>query len=389
MSGLTTTGFQRKTLEEILADLTARAQAEFGASIRTDAASVLGHLLGIHAEPIDELWELAQVLYDSFSPDNASGDMLDNLVGLVGVVREPATKAAGTVTAFGTDGKVIPAGSIVASAVDDSQYVTLAAATIGSTTTGEVDIAIEAEVEGAQVALAAEVTVIITPVFGWTSVTNAAALTPGTDVESDSELRVRRETSLAIIGAGTDGAIRAAVLALPDVQYCRVISNRTLSTAGGIPGKAFHTIVWPNPVNTDEVHAAIFRTMPAGVQPYGAVTEDVQDEQGVAQTVGFSYATEQAIDVEIDITTSALFPANGIALIENAVLAAAALEFTVGADVRAMMFVCAANEVMGVVSAVVRMGLVPLPLSAVAIIDLADSSIATLDIADLLVTDVT
>lgn len=389
MPGLTIEGFEGKTLEEILADFTSSAEAVYGPSIRTDAQSVLGQLFGIQAEPLLELWELSQALYDAFNVDNAQGAQLDNLAALVGVVRDPATKASGTVTLFGTDTTVVPQGSIVASSVDDSQYVTLADATIGATVSGEVDVAVEAEEAGAQTVLTGEITLIITPVAGWSSVTNAADFTPGVAVETDAQLRARRENSLQIIGAATDGAIRARVLDLDDVTDCKVISNRTLVTAGGIPGKAFETIIWPDTgVDEDRVAATIFQTMPAGIQPYGeSVTKLVSDAQGIQQTVEFTYATRVDIGIEVDVTTDADFPADGTSQIATQILAVAASEFVIGADVRILAIQCAVNEVPGVVTAVVRMDTKPPfpPAVGTSNIPIADDEIAILDSADIIV----
>lgn len=389
MPGLTPTGYEAKLLEDITADLDSSAQAEFGPNIRTNATSVLGHLIGIMSEGLLEVWELSQALYDGFSPDNAQGTMLDNLAGIVGIVREPATKASGTVTITGTDATVIPVGSIVAAAtIDDAQFVTLSEVTIGATISGQVNVQIEAEEAGALIVLAGEVDTIITPVAGWTAVTNAADLTAGQAVESDSELRTRREDSLQIVGAGTDNSIRSNVVALTDVDNAIVISNRTLVTDGnGTPGKAFLTVIWPDTgVDAGRVAETIFTRMPSGILPHGAVSYDVTDEQGVTQTVSFSYATRVDIGVEVDLTVDASFPADGIAQVEVAILAVASVEFDISVDVRTLAILCAVNEVTGVTDVVLRLQVLPGPIVGTVNIPIAVTEIAILDSSDITVT---
>jgi len=322
MSGLTTAGFESKTLEEVIANQQSRAVAEFGDNIKTGPDEVVGHIIGIQAEGLHSVWEQLAVIYDSFNPDNAEGQMLDNVSRLVGVTREPATKATGTVTASGTAATVIPAGSIVAApTLDDAQFVTLAEATIEGG--GTVDIAIEAEEAGALTVLATEVDTIITPVSGWDSVSNAADLTPGEGVETDAALRARREESLQIIGSGTDGAIRSKVAELDDVSSAAVISNRTLvADVNGIPGKAFRTIVHPSTADGEAIAAVIFENMPAGIEPDGSTSYDVTDEQGITQVVKFTFASFLYLTVAITVTTSeADFPADGTDQIEAAIIA--------------------------------------------------------------------
>lgn len=56
-------------------------------------------------------------------------------------------------------------------------------------------------------------TQIVTPVGGWSSITNREAGTLGRFVETDAELRLRRLNSLRLLGRGTVEAIRAQLLA--------------------------------------------------------------------------------------------------------------------------------------------------------------------------------
>ena len=93
MSGLTATGFVRKTLQELRADLNASFMTVFG-DVDTSDDSVLGQISGVLARPLSDLWELMELIYYSQAPASADGVQLDNVASLLGVVRlgETATR---------------------------------------------------------------------------------------------------------------------------------------------------------------------------------------------------------------------------------------------------------------------------------------------------------
>ena len=87
MSAVTATGFTRTRLDERLDDLVARAKAIIGNDIDVDQESLDGQLLGIFAESISNLDQLAEDVYQSFNPQSASGLALSRLVQLNGIRR--------------------------------------------------------------------------------------------------------------------------------------------------------------------------------------------------------------------------------------------------------------------------------------------------------------
>src|SRR5262249_46551279 len=80
--------------------------------------------------------------------------------------------------------------------------------------TGAVDVAFEADSAGAVGALAGLLTVIVTPVGGWSNAVNLLDATVGELEETDPLLRAKRTAELAATGESTSDAIRAAVLAV-------------------------------------------------------------------------------------------------------------------------------------------------------------------------------
>jgi hypothetical protein len=80
--GVIPSGFQRKRLPEILADLQAANVATFGPGVIQTDQSPLGQLNGLHADLAASLWELAESVYQALDPDQAEGVNLERIAKL-------------------------------------------------------------------------------------------------------------------------------------------------------------------------------------------------------------------------------------------------------------------------------------------------------------------
>src|SRR5688572_16080023 len=98
MAGLTSTGFERKTIEDIKAEIEDEERLNISPTINTSSASVIGQINGIISSKLAELWELAEEVYNSQYPDSANGAALDNVAAITGTVRQEATKSTVTAT---------------------------------------------------------------------------------------------------------------------------------------------------------------------------------------------------------------------------------------------------------------------------------------------------
>ena len=71
---------------------------------------------------------------------------------------------------------------------------------------------------------------ILTPISGWISINNLKAGVTGRFIETDAELRIRRNNSIRLLGAATVEAIRARLLQeVPGVTSAFVFENRDLT----------------------------------------------------------------------------------------------------------------------------------------------------------------
>lgn len=134
--GLTTEGFSRDRLADIKTEYDALVTDALG-PVNTNADSVIGQLEGIWAEGLDNIQEALQDTYDSMYPSTAEGTSLDGAVEFVGLSRIAASATVVTAAAYGTEGTVVPAGSIAHS---DVTYTSTRDVTISRANTLDVTI---------------------------------------------------------------------------------------------------------------------------------------------------------------------------------------------------------------------------------------------------------
>ena len=263
-----------------------------------------GQITAIMAYMLGQQAEGTQAVYDARSLGNAVGIQLDNLALIVGVTRNEATYGTVSLTLAGTAGTVISEGKIVEGGGEDgrARWVLTEDVTIGGGGTGTGTA--RAEEKGQIIATAGQVDAIVTPVAGWTSVTNAVAASPGQERETDGELRARRQRSLQAAGSSSTAAILAAVLALDFVSGAVVVDNKTDAsvTSDGITVAAYGVavVVAPSTMTTaqkQEVAEAIYTRLAAGTPSSGTTTATVAKRDGRSETVRFTLAADSAVNV--------------------------------------------------------------------------------------------
>ena len=484
--GVTDAGFVLKRLTDIQTEIETILREVFGNGINLLPTESLGQIVGILSEREALLWEKMQDVYDSQSPTNATGVPLDDVASITGIQRLAATKGTGVVTAYGTLGTIVPAGSIIS--VDgnpDSRWVTLfdytlaagtnevqdidfsavpdagewtlifdgdetgtlaynanAAAvesalnalsslsavtvtgdyssgftvtfdgadgqidqpmlqmgtndleasavpvtvTIVETTQGvlpNVDMEIEAESAGLINAYAGTLTVIETPIAGWDSVTNELDADPGTEIETDAELRLRRIQTLATPGVSTPDAIRSRILSIDEVDACEVFENvENVVDASGRDPHSFECVVLGG--DDQEIIDMIWNNKPLGIKTYGSTSGTAVDESGTSHTVRFSRPIEIDIYVIVNLTTDASYPVGGDDAVKQAIVDYAAENFGIGDDVITVRFFSDINAIAGITDIEILIGTAPAPtLDANIAID--DDEISAFDTSNITV----
>jgi len=188
-----------------------------------------------------------------------------------------------------------------------------------------------ADTAGACTLAANSLTEIVTPVTNWDSINNAGAGLTGRNVETDSEVRIRRWVSI-LNGLATDQSIAESIFNnVTGVTAVSVISNRSdIVDIDGRDAHSFESIVVGGGDTT--IAEEILRTQPAGIQSFGNTTEIVNDSQGVPQTINFSRPVNQYIHVRISrsLYSEESYPANGDELIKSNIVAWSLLSANIG-----------------------------------------------------------
>lgn len=331
--GITDLGFETKPLETIKTEIEESVKADIDPGLNVSSTSVAGQFIGIVAAVASEVWEALQATHSSFDPEQASGLFLDFLSSLTGTLRQEATKSTVTATVNLNNGTTLPIGSqAYVSGNTAAIFTTLEEVTNTSGIAANFSVAMEATITGPVVANAGTLTVILTPVAGWNSITNAADATLGEDEETDASLRLRREQELRATGAGSVEAIRADLSAVTGVEEVFVFENITLITDGdGIPGKAFECLVLGGAAA--DIAAQIFESKAAGIEAHGTSSEVVVDTQGISHTIKFTRPTEITLLFRVELTKDTTYPVAGDADVRTAIATQADSELGIGDDV--------------------------------------------------------
>ena len=345
MSGVTPTGFDKKTLDEILTEIEDAERANLDQSLNLQAPSVFATFNGIFAERLEELWDIAEAVYNAQYPDSANDAALDQVSSITGATRLDATKSTVTITCAGTPTTVLLAGRVVSVVGTGDRFVSLADATIGGG--GDVDVAFESEEFGPIAAPSGTLTVIESPVSGWDTATNALDATLGRNIESDSDFRARRLQLLQNAGSATLEGIRSNVRAVLNVLQAFVFENTTLLIdADGLPGKSFEVVV-EGGLDAD-IADTIFLSKPVGIESFGSTTVAVIDTQGFSHDIEFSRPVTVNIWIEITVRINPLVYGGGSIPVGDALVEAALValgdESQIGQDVIALLFKCSPLE---------------------------------------------
>lgn len=359
---LTEDGYEAPRGADFLATIRDRYETLTGLTIDWDADEVLGTLTVIAADMLGEIGEASQSVYDAMDPNNATGVQLDSLCQVVGITREPASYSTATVTLTGTTGTTIVEGSIVQGGGTDGKARwrttddTILAGGTGSVIVQAVDV-------GVVTANPATITTIVTPISGWTAVTNAAAATPGTARESDSALRKRRAANLQTAGSRSIAALRANLLEVDGVQAAVVVENTTSATATvegiSLTAHSIGVVLYPSTLTSVQKQAAaqvIYDHMPGGIATNGNdVVATVTGTDGFAKTITWEWATTTTVNVA---TTTTLATGYVLADVDTAIQALIVDYFTalaVGEAARILAILALVASVEGVTGAVVTL----------------------------------
>jgi uncharacterized phage protein gp47/JayE len=348
--GLTAAGFAIKPRSQILTDMQAVQLAEIDPNLDLNPPDPFAVLTGNVADMLGELWEVAGALYSGMDPDVASDDQLTGLALITGTERlgPQPTEVPGCTVNVGA-GFSAAAHTMYANPVGntDAKFWNKTAVSNPGGSAANLTVDFEAVDDGPTQVLAGTLTQIAQSLNGWNSITNPNAGTPGSDIEDDPDLRLRRDEELAATGTTTAAAIRADVLSKmvpPTVSSetlaCTVLYNDTdLVDANGLPPHSVEVIAYqPGATGADNIALAnlILADKAAGIDSYGLTSATGTDSAGHTEVIKFTRPVTIPVYVAITVKTDpSKFPAGaaGIAAVQAALTSYASGEWQPGVSV--------------------------------------------------------
>ena len=202
------TGVHAPSLDESLANKRQQMADIFGDDLSNADQTPQGQLAGIIALVEVVVGEALVNLGAATDPDNAVGTQLDQLYGLLDLLRQVASRSRVTTTVTGTAGTGLPIGSRAKTA-DGAEFRTTEAVIIAPSPGVMVDM--ESVEEGPIEAAAGALTQIVTVVPGWETITNTEAALMGTARQTDPAYRATSRQRTAQRSVGSLSSLESAL----------------------------------------------------------------------------------------------------------------------------------------------------------------------------------
>ena len=318
---------------------------------------------GIKLATDSEIWanldELGQKAYNSKDPSKAVENELDAISAITGTERSEGTFSTSSVDLVGTNGTIILAGSFIDSTENGSRWTI----DVDTVIAGVTAAAITATERGDIQASIATITKIVNPQAGWESASNPAVAVVGDNPDTDAELRIKRDSGVALPGQNQVDSTFAAINNLDGVKWVRIYENDDTAPfdANGLP--IFSTAILVDGGVDADIALAIYNKRNPGVIQHELTTPVIvpitSPETGNQKDIKFNRPDYVDIIVAYEVTDDGTLPANIEQLIKDATLDYVNGElldaddgfnqsgFTIGEDVHASRFYTPVNKIIG------------------------------------------
>ena len=335
MARLTAEGIIPRTLAEIIADNRSAFLSVFGSDLDFAAESPSSQFSGVLASIFSPYEDNLVVQSNAMSPRSATGRALDDLYGIIGVVRNPARYSSVPVTIAGTAGTILPVGTS-ARTINGDVFALRQATTIGAG--GTVTATMYATEAGPVAASTGALNQPLSAVAGWRSITNPNAATLGAVRETDALFRERYRRIASRNARGTEDAIRSAVAEVADVLAERVEVNRTSAPVTRQAAViAANTVALIVDGGTDaDIASAVDGSSSIGT-PFASIAAAPAGSRVSSGGINFTRAVQIPISISVTGTAGADFPTNGDAQI-SALMLARVRELRIGTGLNAASF---------------------------------------------------
>lgn len=275
-------GIHVPTYQDILDYYITKAKEIFGGDIYLGEDSKDYQLISVVARSAATSLQAAVDSYNSRDPDTAFDDVLDGLVSINGIQRKPSTYSTASVTLSGLPYTLIT-GGVIQSTSGDLWNLPDEVVLDGN---GTALVTATAQQKGAITALANTLTTIVTPTYGWYSVTNLSAASEGQAAETTPALKARRKIAVATPSQTTLESLDAGISNVLGVTDFHIYENDEGTTSSeGFPGHSVVTVVEGGSNEDIAKTLATYKNM--GVLAYGDVILPISNEYGSTINIGF------------------------------------------------------------------------------------------------------
>lgn len=306
-TGVTDSGFVRKSIEEIMQTIQERILA-IDSNFIIESTSFWGQFQGICADASEDLWLLFESVRASRDPRTARGISQDEVFRLNNLFRlKPAYSFIYDYKIMGEEGTIIPEGTTFASVQDGNiKFETTEQHAIPASE--EIFVTLKCTQTGDFNVPAGTVTFIESGLD--ITVEHIKPATGGRGLETDDEFSLRRQEYLVTVLGSTEGGIKRALSALNEdttksqLEFIDVISNRTTATDDrGRPAHAVECLILGGADRDDEIAKTIREAVAAGTPIYGELPNvTVLDNKGREHEVSWTNPTGVNVYVRVTVT---------------------------------------------------------------------------------------
>lgn len=311
-----TTGIHIPTYQDIVGQIVSDMNNIFGTDIYLDNDSMDYQQISIFAKMIYDTYCLAQVIYNNRTVQNSIGTGLDEIVAYNGVKRKEGTKSTVHVVLTGAPGTIITNGKVS----DQDLLVTWLLpeeVTIGEN--GSIEVQARSEENGEYYYLPNTITKIVTPVFGWISVTNTESSSPGTETQTDAELKAVFANSITLPSLSIFDGIVSGLQNLEGVRKVAGYENDT-NTQNEL-GHPAHSITMVVDGGEDsDIASTIHLKKTPGCYTNGDVVVNVTTDIGSTIPIRFYRAEKVNLYMTVNIKTFSSYSSDYETLIKNSLV---------------------------------------------------------------------
>lgn len=383
---LTTEGLKLPTGHETLTDLQTIFKTVFGSDFDISINSVGGMFISIIAEREAMIFELINSVFFSAYPDHAESMSLDNASSYTAISRLNAQKSRVLQMKLITTSLspvFIPAGTKVKQSTTNVQFQTILDCTIPANSFVVVEV--ESVDTGAFSASVGSIDTIVSIINGLDSVTNLTEALLGRNIETDAELRRRREASLVVSKGGViDAIINRIKNEVRNITYISGIENDTNAVVNGLDP---HSILITAMSGTDnDIAQKINDTKAGGIGTNGTTSVTIIDANGNNKIIRFNRVTSLPIYLIVNVTKDSTYIAGSATTIKN-LLVEYGNTFVNGQDVINWRLLGILEPILGIIDLEILQGIAPTPTLSNNI-SVNNNQKATFSIANILVNEV-